>query len=823
MAMSSRRIGYALSLCALVTAGTFFSPAAAIAQGPVALEGASSPTWGDVELGPLASVVDEALYYDWGSQGYGVSALVSTFYREDVRGVFKGGASPASRLDDVERCTDLFLAALHRVDDGGEVRAISFDGVDYVWADRGAGHESRWTSAQGRSLVDAMMELYPHEGYGLQIVLLGEGGETHGVYLGFWSDGLSHALSSVVGGSDVILLEDFEEDVVVRSGSGVRVDGQGHTLRGSIECESGSSNFLTILICEDLVLDGDTDGDDRADADCAVRAVNRGQIDPDILMLEAYGCTFRNYRAGAGYLTNAADVTLEGCRFADVSSGPAADGAGALVLDLMNLDSGTIAIRDSSFEGTCGTDAVIGVAVRGGESDEGADGILPGTATTLERLVVSGCSFSCDGAPATVRLGVDGRADEGGPGADGFAANGTGAFAVEVSGNRTGVSIVPAYRSYRSGGALCDTGTGAPLAPVTLGAGGSASKAADGDLVVTDPGDEPEVVPGVVANPDGSTTTTAVGADGSATATTVTPGGSSSVVVTGAGGEVRSVTVDVSAADAAAGPVALPLPGGAPVGREVEVSVPAGGATVVMPVAGGGEVPTSLVLAEVSPDGSETVLPKTAAAGRGLEVSLEGDATLRVVDRGASFPDMTGSEWYALQGVSGFVTSRGIMGGAKLPDGSVEFRGDEGTDRAMFATMLHRLELEPPAAQAPSFGDVSGGDWFAAPAAWASSAGIVTGYPDGRFGGSDPVTREQMAVMLHRYAGWLGLDASARAPLSFPDAGEVSGFARDAMSWAVAEGLFSGSAATGELSPGAGATRAEAATVVMRFVNNVLY
>ena len=93
--------------------------------------------------------------------------------------------------------------------------------------------------------------------------------------------------------------------------------------------------------------------------------------------------------------------------------------------------------------------------------------------------------------------------------------------------------------------------------------------------------------------------------------------------------------------------------------------------------------------------------------------------------------------------------------------------------------------------------------------------------PDGtkQFQGEAAVTREQMAVFLMRYAERLGMDVTARADIDFPDASEVSGFARDAMSWAVAEGLFKGDDATHELNPTDGAARAEVAAVLMRFIN----
>ncbi len=93
--------------------------------------------------------------------------------------------------------------------------------------------------------------------------------------------------------------------------------------------------------------------------------------------------------------------------------------------------------------------------------------------------------------------------------------------------------------------------------------------------------------------------------------------------------------------------------------------------------------------------------------------------------------------------------------------------------------------------------------------------------PDGskQFLGNADVTREQVAVFLMRYADHLGMDVSKRAEIDFPDANEVSSYAKDAMSWAVANGLFTGDDATGELNPTDGAARAEVATVLMRFIN----
>lgn len=94
--------------------------------------------------------------------------------------------------------------------------------------------------------------------------------------------------------------------------------------------------------------------------------------------------------------------------------------------------------------------------------------------------------------------------------------------------------------------------------------------------------------------------------------------------------------------------------------------------------------------------------------------------------------------------------------------------------RAMVAAMLHNLELVPEASSPEGFEDVDASDWYAAAAAWGASEGIVEGHGDGsRFGGEEPVTREQLAVFLMRYAAWLGMDTSARAEPAFPDAGSA--------------------------------------------------
>ena len=137
--------------------------------------------------------------------------------------------------------------------------------------------------------------------------------------------------------------------------------------------------------------------------------------------------------------------------------------------------------------------------------------------------------------------------------------------------------------------------------------------------------------------------------------------------------------------------------------------------------------------------------------------------------------------------------------------------------RAMFATVLYRMAGEPTVTGENKFADVKGGQWYTDAILWATQAGIVDGYGDGNFGVDDPITREQMVTMLYRYAqskgqGFQGLWSFK---LDFPDAGDVSDWALEAMSWMVMNGVIKGK--DGKLAPGATATRAEVAQLIMNF------
>ena len=136
--------------------------------------------------------------------------------------------------------------------------------------------------------------------------------------------------------------------------------------------------------------------------------------------------------------------------------------------------------------------------------------------------------------------------------------------------------------------------------------------------------------------------------------------------------------------------------------------------------------------------------------------------------------------------------------------------------RGDLVTALHRMEGAPAASGQP-FPDIKATDLCAQSAAWAASNGIVNGYDDGTFGPGDPLTREQFAALLWRHARWRGMDTRPGADLSaFADASAVSGYALEAVSWTVAEGLLQGRGPDA-LAPAGTVTQAEAAAVLMRF------
>ena len=148
------------------------------------------------------------------------------------------------------------------------------------------------------------------------------------------------------------------------------------------------------------------------------------------------------------------------------------------------------------------------------------------------------------------------------------------------------------------------------------------------------------------------------------------------------------------------------------------------------------------------------------------------------------------------------------------------FRPAQNLTRAEFAVILHRMNDKPKAEYKEVFQDVPNDSWFTNAVLWASDTGVVTGYQDtGLFGPGDAVTREQMAVMMYRYAKYLEYDTSKTDDLSsFSDAETVSGFAEEAMRWAVGNGIITGKNEGTVLDPQGNAMRSECAVIIQRFI-----
>ncbi len=178
------------------------------------------------------------------------------------------------------------------------------------------------------------------------------------------------------------------------------------------------------------------------------------------------------------------------------------------------------------------------------------------------------------------------------------------------------------------------------------------------------------------------------------------------------------------------------------------------------------------------------------------------------------FQDVPQGIWY--EDAARYAYENGLMNGTS----ATTFSPNLSASRAMIVTILYRLAGEPATASA-GFSDVAAGAWYDQAIGWAAANDIVSGYGDGSFGPNDPITREQMAAILYRYAVYQTYDVSDNANLSgYTDASAVSAYAQTAMSWAVGAGLLQG-VSQDQLSPQGPATRAQVAAILMRFCQNI--
>ncbi len=180
-----------------------------------------------------------------------------------------------------------------------------------------------------------------------------------------------------------------------------------------------------------------------------------------------------------------------------------------------------------------------------------------------------------------------------------------------------------------------------------------------------------------------------------------------------------------------------------------------------------------------------------------------------------TFSDVKESDWF-YKGVS-YVVENSMMNGV----GDNQFAPNAPLTREMLAVVLYNMEKQPESTGVNPFADVKADMWYTDAIVWANANGIVAGYDDSTFGLGDSITREQLATILYRYAQLKGYDVTEKADLTgYTDSTAISGYAVEAMQWANANGIVNGMTET-TLAPQGTATRAQVATMLMNFCENV--
>lgn len=333
----------------------------------------------------------------------------------------------------------------------------------------------------------------------------------------------------------------------------------------------------------------------------------------------------------------------------------------------------------------------------------------------------------------------------------------------------------------------------------TGGGGGGGVGGGGGSMTTTE----------TITNPDGSVTTIITDkAAGTVTEITVGTNEVTTTTVTDKNGK-QSVT-EVVVPDDAEEPVKLPDP---IKNKDVlDIDLPDGGAEIVIPV----EIdkPGNVVVI-VHPDGTEEVIKDTNLTTGGVVVTLEDDATVKVVDKSKTFVDMTGH--WANNAVD-YVAARGLFAGT---GNGTTFSPEVPMTRGMLAQVIYNLEGAEKHSYVHGFTDIPDGQWFTAAVNWAARENVVAGYGDGSYKPDKLLSREEFAQILYNYAKSMGLDVAKSADLStFADGDQVSGWATAAMQWAVNTGLMSGKGGN-ILGATHTATRAEGAQMFMNFLEKV--
>ena len=220
---------------------------------------------------------------------------------------------------------------------------------------------------------------------------------------------------------------------------------------------------------------------------------------------------------------------------------------------------------------------------------------------------------------------------------------------------------------------------------------------------------------------------------------------------------------------------------------------------------------TSMVAVVTKADGTKQVMRKSVVRETGLTFLANGNLTIEIVDNHKTFTDVN-SHWAS--NAIDFVSSHELYNGTSQNI----FSPNATMTRAMLVQVLHNMEHNPKAENNQTFSDVKSTAWFADAVQWSVANGIVSGQDANTFAPQKNITREDLAVILHRYAG---NPTPIGKELQFKDANQVSGYANDAINWAVENGILNGTS-NGTLNPKSAATRAEVAAVLMCFLNKTM-
>jgi len=255
-------------------------------------------------------------------------------------------------------------------------------------------------------------------------------------------------------------------------------------------------------------------------------------------------------------------------------------------------------------------------------------------------------------------------------------------------------------------------------------------------------------------------------------------------------------------------------------GTQTEWSNPSAPVTVSIPYTPTAEElkhPESIVVWYIDGSGNVVCIPSghyDAATGM-VAFATTHFSQYAVSYNSIGFADVSGSAWY--KDYVSYLAARNIVGGT----GGGQFSPDATITRAQFVTILARMSGDDLSGyKSSAFTDVSAGDWYFAAVQWANASGVAVG-ADGKFSPDAGITREQMAVMLYRYAKHMGTDVSNVEGMSireFTDYGSISSYALLPIQWAINNGIVSGD--NGSFAPQSSATRAQAAKMISVLLQN---